>query len=267
MLAKTVREQPFEWESHLRRLCLAYNTSVNPTTGYSPFFLMFGRQVRMPVDIIYGSPNVQTSTVPRYVADLRSNLNAAYECVRKQMGYKLDRQKEIYDKKVHGVPFQPRDLVWLHSPVVPRGQARKLHHPWTGPYRIVSKLSDAVYRIQHLRVRRKCLVVHFDRLKPCPSDIRLSQKFPQRSRVNDSLPRTPPVGTDLELVGGPDPCCRIPTGNNGMVIQNPSLPSPQETTPTPCSQDSDDVDSTAHPPRYPRRDRTEPDRLYPVIKH
>lgn len=48
MLAKADGEQPFEWEGHLRRLCLANNTSVHPTTGYFPFFLMFGRQVRMP---------------------------------------------------------------------------------------------------------------------------------------------------------------------------------------------------------------------------
>ena len=50
MLATAVSKRPFQWESHLRRLYLAYNTSVHQTTGYSPFFLMFGRQVRMPVD-------------------------------------------------------------------------------------------------------------------------------------------------------------------------------------------------------------------------
>ena len=42
MLSKSVHERPFEWEDHIRRLCLAYNTSVNPTTGHTPFYLMFG---------------------------------------------------------------------------------------------------------------------------------------------------------------------------------------------------------------------------------
>ena len=165
MLATAVRERPFQWESHLRRLCLAYNTSIHPTTGYSPFFLMFGRQVRMPIDVMYGIPTTQISTAPQYVADLHSSLNAAYEHVRERMGCKLERQKELYNKKAHGQPFEPGDLVWLHSSAVPRGQSRKLHRPWTGPYRIASKLSDAVYRIQHSQTRRKCLVVHFDRLK------------------------------------------------------------------------------------------------------
>ena len=39
------------------------------------------------------------------------------------------------------------DLVWLHSPVVPRGSSRKLHHPWTGPYKIVN------YQILHIAFR------------------------------------------------------------------------------------------------------------------
>ena len=38
MLATTAEKHPFDWESQLRPLCLAYNTSVHPTTGYSPFF-------------------------------------------------------------------------------------------------------------------------------------------------------------------------------------------------------------------------------------
>ena len=41
MLASTAKENPFEWESHLRKVCLAYNTSIHATTGHTPFFLMF----------------------------------------------------------------------------------------------------------------------------------------------------------------------------------------------------------------------------------
>ena len=69
--------------------------------------------------------------------------------------------------------IQARRLVWLHTPAVPRGQSKKLHRPCTGPYRIVAKLSDAVYRIQHSQARRKHLVVHFDWFKPCPQGVRL----------------------------------------------------------------------------------------------
>ena len=123
MLAKAVKERPFGWEDHLQRLCLAYNTSVNQTTGYSPFYLMFGRQVRMPIDLMYGCPDTHTVTVPQYVADLRASLRKAYENVMECMESKLDRQKEYYDQKVHGEPYNKGDLVWLHNPAVRRGRS------------------------------------------------------------------------------------------------------------------------------------------------
>ena len=54
MLASTVEEDPSNWEQHLRKVCMAYNTYVHPSTGYAPFYLMFGCLARLPVDIMYG---------------------------------------------------------------------------------------------------------------------------------------------------------------------------------------------------------------------
>ena len=71
MLAIAVGENPFEWEKNLRRLCFAYNTSVHPTTGLSPFSLMFGRQPRIPMDIVLGTATQSPSTVPEYVVELQ----------------------------------------------------------------------------------------------------------------------------------------------------------------------------------------------------
>ena len=65
--------------------------------------------------------------------------------------------------------------MWLHSSVVPRGASRKFHHPWMGPYKIIKKLADVTYRIQNCRERQHQLVVHFDRLKPCPKDMRVRE--------------------------------------------------------------------------------------------
>ena len=69
MLATAVTDHPFEWEYHLRCLCLAYNTSIHPTTGHSPFFLMFGRQARMPVDIIRGVARISARGFPKSLSN------------------------------------------------------------------------------------------------------------------------------------------------------------------------------------------------------
>ena len=52
MLSTVVDGHPQTWESHLRAVCMAYNTSIQPTTGYSPFFLMFGRKLRQGFQLI-----------------------------------------------------------------------------------------------------------------------------------------------------------------------------------------------------------------------
>ena len=147
MLATAAEERPFEWEEHLRHLCMAYNTSVHPSTSYTPFYLMFGRQARMPIEIMFGSPTPPTSSSSEYAGCLQKQLESAYQRVRDKLGHKLDRQKDQYYRKVHGKSYNVGELVWLHSPATPRGQARKLRRPWTGPFRVVRRISEATYRI------------------------------------------------------------------------------------------------------------------------
>lgn len=174
MLATTVRKYPKEWETHLQKLCMAYNTSVHSSTGFTPFYLMFGRQAKLPIDVAYGNPTPESDSVSQYAATMKDSLEQAYRRVREQSGKSAKRQKELYDQKVHGKACEVGDLVWLHSPAVPRGQSRKLHCPWVGPFEVVKRLSDVVYRIRDTRPRRRRtrVVVHFDRLKPCSPGLR-----------------------------------------------------------------------------------------------
>ena len=60
------------------------------------------------------------------------------------------RQSEIYNRKVHGEPYNTGDIVWFHNPAVTTRESRKLYHPWTGPYRVIDKISEADYRIKEV---------------------------------------------------------------------------------------------------------------------
>ena len=55
--ATTVGDHPREWECQLSKLCVTYNTSVHSSTGFTPFYLMFGWQVKLPIDVICGIPS------------------------------------------------------------------------------------------------------------------------------------------------------------------------------------------------------------------
>jgi hypothetical protein len=57
------------------------------------------------------------------------------------------------------------DRVWLYRPTRTRGRSPKLQSAWEGPYKVITRIDDVVYRIQwHPRSRMK--VVHLDRLAP-----------------------------------------------------------------------------------------------------
>ena len=187
MLATAAHDQPFNWEEHLRSLCIAHNSSVHPTTGYTPFYFTFGWQARMPVDVMNGSPNPGPTSPSEYAAHLQHVLRKAYDKVQTTMSRELDRYADLYNaKKIHGCSFKPGDLVWLHSPAVGRGLSKKLHKPWTGPYKVVDRLSETTYKIQNCNNRCRILIVHFNRLKMCSLNVRLPNTSRYSSQHQDS---------------------------------------------------------------------------------
>ena len=68
---------------------------------------------------MHGISHEEEVLLPEYVERLKERLRGAYALVRERCGTEHRRQKAIYDEKVHGAPFNPGDLVWLHSPAVP----------------------------------------------------------------------------------------------------------------------------------------------------
>ena len=169
MLTTVIDNDPDDWEDHLKPLCMAYNSSVHPTTGYNPLFLMFRRQVWMLMDVMYGQP-YECHMPQEHVQQLRACLETAYSFV--MLVTNGTPTGQIEGILQYGKPYDDGDLVWLCSPVVHKDIGRKLYLSWTGPYKIVGRISEVTYSIQHVSCRKCWIVGHFDRLKPCHSDIR-----------------------------------------------------------------------------------------------
>ena len=95
MLATAVLERPFELENHFRHLCMAYNSRIQATIGLTPFYIMFGPQARMTIDVVYGPAPPQPSTTCEYVTRLQRSLETAYQHVREQMVLKLEVEGDV----------------------------------------------------------------------------------------------------------------------------------------------------------------------------
>ena len=250
MLAAHCEDHPWDWEQHVHKVCMAYNTSVHSSTGYTPFYLMFGRQARLPVDVIFGTSPSDPQSPSEYAVTLQKHLMSAYESVRKTGNNQHQRQKEYYDKKIHGDPHAVGDLVWVFNPKVPKNNHRKLFHPWTGPFKVLKQLSECTYRVQQLGGRKRRQIVHFNRLKPCPKDIRWNN---QESAEKSNSDQEPDRSSEQEHFQEATPHVAHDIGKHVELLDD----------------DGDELANTPipnlPPRRYPQRTRHPPRRLGELV--
>ena len=90
-----------DWKTYVPSLVHAYNCTKHESTEYSPFFLMFGRQPRLPVDLLLGSAddNEDGNTYEDYVNTLRDRLRSAYDLAASHVAKAQKSQKQRYDLK------------------------------------------------------------------------------------------------------------------------------------------------------------------------
>ena len=100
MLAKVVEYSQRDWSARLPHVMAAYRASRHEATGYSPNFLVFGRELRAPVDIVFGTPD-EEAEAPRavdvFVDEKIHVMQDAYRLVREHLGASLQRAKRYYD--------------------------------------------------------------------------------------------------------------------------------------------------------------------------
>ena len=158
----------------------------------------------IPIDVICDTPR-DVSTLPVFVQNLQQSLTQAFESARINIGIHQERQQESYNRRMSGTPHQPGSQVWLFNPRVPKGRAKKFHKPWSGPYEILTRLSDNTYRIKNTQRPFRTKVVHFNHLKKCVPGTRFSHHSPDIQPAHDDLQAGPteqplPPGTNMELL-------------------------------------------------------------------
>ena len=110
MLGTLDPAQKPKWSQHISQLVHAYNSTRNYATGYSPYFLMFGREARLPVDLCFGIGSEEEDALKhhQYVANMRKELRNAYQLAIDAASKNHERNKKLYDMKGYDVPFHSK---------------------------------------------------------------------------------------------------------------------------------------------------------------
>ena len=196
MIACYVNKQPDKWDRFLPYATFAYNTAVHSSTGYTPFYLMFGREAREPNDVLPPQRLLMVSDENTIFSQMWHD---AKDIAKDKLKEAQERQKFYYDKQSKLKSYEIGDLVFLKEMQNAPG---KFNLKWEGPYKIIEKKSDSNYKIQ-LPNEDKTYITHVDRLKlyrPNPTDGASDPKdiVKEPEKLRTTYQKTPSVERKLK---------------------------------------------------------------------
>ena len=89
MLGTLTPEQKKDWKTYVPGMAHAYNCSRNTATGYSPYYLLFGRDPRLPIYVEFGLKRGNQQVPPsrsKYITQLRRRLRVAHKKAKQVAG-------------------------------------------------------------------------------------------------------------------------------------------------------------------------------------
>ena len=152
-----------DWDTYLHAVVFAYNVSESESTGYSPYFLTYGRHPRLPEDVMYGlSAGESFQDEEAYGIDCSRALAVAFERVQQMQLKMASKNLSVREAKMKDVCFEPGDYVLYWQPghdkpsaatdtEAPLEPPAKWTYRWSGPHRIIKRLTDNHFEFVHCK--------------------------------------------------------------------------------------------------------------------
>ena len=159
------------WCNHVNKLVHAYNSTKSSATGYSPYYLLFGRHPRLPIDVLLPSQSSHTSSYPEYAKKWGDQMRQAYQIPKNHSDARRKKDINRHNTKVKSLNIlKPGDRVLVRN-LSEGGGTGKLRNHWEEKiHKIVSAIGDdsVTYKIVHENVRKsKDWIVHRNLLLNC----------------------------------------------------------------------------------------------------
>lgn len=193
MLAKLMEDHPLDWDELLPYCVFAYNISVHKSTKLSPYYILYGREPKLPIDHMFGNATYEKEKpMSVYVQQLKSRLEEAAVIARANIEEAQQKQKANYDeRKSHTLnPLEPGEKVWVRNYTKPKpGESPKFMKKWLGPFEIVDSSGDCKYLVKGENFPEQ--MVHVQRL-------RRHRERKEETTQEGTAPDTEPEATKTE---------------------------------------------------------------------
>jgi transposase InsO family protein len=182
-----------DWDEFVNYALMAHRAVPHSTTRYSPFYLLYGREMRFPAEDVLTTKKFVTKdctsrreSIQHHLETLADHLKEAYQVVSENNRIGREMQKEYYNTGTKLVTFQPGDMVYLKDMVNSRQKCAKFRIRWKGPYEVIRCLSDLNYLIKLSRTKE--IVVNVNKMKCFRQTVQpKTVQWSTRSRAEDKL--------------------------------------------------------------------------------
>ena len=214
MLSKRVETTGLDWDQQLPFVMFAYRSSLQESTQESPFFLLYGRDPRLPSALgVEFEPLRDHVDLCTYSAEVMSNLQGAWDTTRTIIQKAQAKQKRFHDRKAKAPNYHKGQRVFVHMPWAKQGKAYKFARPYHGPYHVVAVHDTGVSVCSIDNPSKDPIRVAFNRVHPCADGI------PDVFWPSKTTTTLAPPTADLNLTKGP--------GVVGFVAARPVSRTPQ----------------------------------------
>ena len=182
IIASYVSKEPTKWSDFLPSATFAYNTAVHSSTGYTPFYLMYGREATEPQDMIKPVRNRNMTDVNMIFSQMWYD---ALDITKEKLEEAKEKQKAYYDRNTKRVEFKIGDKILLKEMANTPG---KFNMRWEGPYTVKERKGNVNYKI-YADNGKKMMIVHADRMKQFHK--RKSPETAEEIKQNESIAEKP----------------------------------------------------------------------------
>ena len=123
-LSKAAAQHLDEWDKYVAPMLFSYRTSKHATTRLFPFFLVYGREAKLPTD---DTKIEEEPSLVHHLAQQLDELPIWRKETQIQIAYEQQKQKDRYDEKISlGTQFQIGDLVLYYRAMLDKQWSHKL---------------------------------------------------------------------------------------------------------------------------------------------
>lgn len=208
------------WSQHITHLVHTYNCTRSDATGYSPYYLMFGREARLPIDVCFGiSPNGESeSSYQQYVSRMRKELQDAYKLASDAATKNHLRNKAHYDQRVRDLPLEKGDRVLIQNVGI-KGKHKLQDHWKSTPYVVVEKLPNLpVYKVKPEHGPGVLKTLHRDHLLPIGYMVRMPNPSDDTGHIKRPVTRAHRAQKS-QAVKPPDPVEESDTASSDEMFE------------------------------------------------